>query len=564
MRPRASAATVVMLAGGAVGAGSVALARAEPAFSLAGRSTVRAAAELLAGYGLIAAGALAWRRRPEGGFALLLAAAGFGWFIAEWNNPNAGSALVFTVGLVLGSSCAAFAVHAVLAFPEGRAPSLADPIVVGMGYAIMVVVLGLLPAIVFSPGSQGCSACPRNLVLVDGAGGAYSTLERAGLRLGLVWTLAAAGFLLFRLWRSTPARRRLGAVVVPAVAYLGFLAADLFHSLQRGFLSNDSVDRELWLGQALALSLVSVGVFVDLAQARRTRNAVARVVVELAASPSTGTLRDALSRLLDDPVLRIAYRLDDGTLADEAGRPVELEGEVTEVVRGGLEVARIAHRAGVLDDRAMVEEVSAAARLAFENERLQAEVRAQLERLRASRARIVEAGDAERRRLERDLHDGAQQRLVALSLALALVRGRSADGAATESLVEAEREVRAALAELRRIANGIFPASLAEEGLPAALAALVEETDAPVVIGPMLEERIDPRVEAAAYFAVVAAVRRGPVKVSTSRAHGLFVLELDHAGDPGEDLRDLEDRVGALDGRIALTGKRLRAEIPCG
>ena len=564
MRPRATAATVVMLAGGAVGAGSVALARAEPAFSLAGRSTVRAAAELLAGYGLIAAGALAWRRRPESAFGLLLAAAGFGWFIAEWNNPNAGSALVFTVGLVLGSSCAAFAVHAVLAFPEGRAPSLADRIVVGMGYTIMVVVLGLLPAIVFSPGSQGCSACPRNLVLVDGAGGAYRTLERAGLRLGLVWTLAAAGFLLFRLWRSTPARRRLGAVVVPAVAYLGFLAADLVHSLQRGFLSNDSVDRELWLGQALALSLVSVGVFVDLARARRTRNAVARVVVELAASPSTGTLRDALSRLLDDPVLRIAYRLDDGTLADEAGRPVELEGEVTEVVRGGLEVARITHRAGVLDDRAIVEEVSAAARLAFENERLQAEVRAQLERLRASRARIVEAGDAERRRLERDLHDGAQQRLVALSLALALVRGRSADCAATESLVEAEREVRAALAELRRIANGIFPASLAEEGLPAALAALVEETDAPVVIGPMLEERIDPRVEAAAYFAVVAAVRRGPVRVSTSRAHGLFVLELDHAGDPGEDLRDLEDRVGALDGRIALTGKRLRAEIPCG
>ena len=252
-----------------------------------------------------------------------------------------------------------------------------------------------------------------------------------------------------------------------------------------------------------------MGVFVELARARRTRNAVARLV-ELAASPST-TLRDALSRLLDDPVLRIAYRLDDGTLADEAGRPVELEGEVTEVVRGGIEVARITHRPGVLNDQAIVEEVSAAARLAFENERLQAEVRAQLERLRASRARIVEAGDTERRRLERDLHDGAQQRLVALSLALALVRGRSEGCAATEHVVEAEHEVRAALAELRRIANGIFPASLAEEGLPAALAALVEETDAPVAVGPMLEERVDPRVEAAAYFVVVAAARRSPV-----------------------------------------------------
>jgi signal transduction histidine kinase len=162
-------------------------------------------------------------------------------------------------------------------------------------------------------------------------------------------------------------------------------------------------------------------------------------------------------------------------------------------------------RTGLLDNPELVEEVASAARLALENERLQAEVRAQLEDLRASRARIIEAGDAERRRLERDLHDGAQQRLVGLTLALRLLRaqlGPDQDQQLTARLDEAEAELRRAVTELRGLAHGIHPAVLSDEGLAAALEALAEGTLAPLRIAAVPQERFPPAVETAAYMVV--------------------------------------------------------------
>ena len=278
-----------------------------------------------------------------------------------------------------------------------------------------------------------------------------------------------------------------------------------------------------------------------------------------------------LADVLHDPSLQLAYPLADGRITDARCRAVELTGEVTPIVRGGQQVAFLSHRPGLLAEPALAEEVAATARLALDNERLQAEAWSQLEDLRASRARIVQTGDAERRRLVRDLHDGAQQRLVTLSLALRLARtrlGPGVDPALAGRIDEAEDELRAALADLRELAQGIFPVILAEEGLAAAVEALAEA--APLEITALPSERLDSPVEAAAYFVVSEAVRRAApstLKVSAARRDSRLVVEVEGDNMPAE-ITDLQDRVGALDGTVTVVRgpaghATIRAEIPC-
>jgi signal transduction histidine kinase len=296
---------------------------------------------------------------------------------------------------------------------------------------------------------------------------------------------------------------------------------------------------------------------------------VARLVVELAQSPSPGGLRAVLAEMVRDPGLAIGYPLDDRRLlVDAQGHPVELspEQQLTRIVHGERTVAVLAHSAGLLDDEQLVADVASAGRLALENERLQAEVHARVEDLRASRARIVDAADAERKRLERDLHDGAQQRLVALALSLRLLRSRLPADAALE---RAEQELGSAVEELRELAHGIFPAVLADDGLEAAVQALSEESPVPLRVGDLPPGRLGSSLETAAYTVVAETVRAatGGVDVSASQVGETLVVEL-HAPDvDGLDVVGLEDRLGALDGRLAVvrgaTTTTVRAELPC-
>jgi signal transduction histidine kinase len=199
---------------------------------------------------------------------------------------------------------------------------------------------------------------------------------------------------------------------------------------------------------------------------------------------------------------------------------------------------------------------------------LQAEARAQLEDLRSSRTRIIEAGDAERQRLERDLHDGAQQRLVGLALALRLLQTRLGpdDDRKLGLLIEAESELGLAIAELRELAHGIHPAVLTDEGLAAAVEALAE--DVPLRVGDLPQERFSPAVETAAYLVVAETAKAGAASVRAERREGALVVDVEAEAEP-EELVDLEDRVGALDGCLDVEqdadgGVRIRAEIPCG
>ena len=553
-----------------IAAGIVTLvaAREHPGHWFAGSSDAAGAALLAAGWALIACGLAAWLRRPASRAGVLLAAAGFAWFLPEWNNPELDSSLAFTIGLALYAACPPLVAHAVVAYPGGRLASRAEIGALVVGYAGALLLLGLFPALVFDPQSEACFQCPDNLLLVSADGPTREDLERAGVYVGLGWAVVVVILGVVRLVRGSHARRPL---VAAGIAYLALVAFTFATSLDRGFITNGTFERRAWLGQAVSLVIVAAAVGWSLARARRARSAIARLVVELAQSPPPGGLRDVLARIVGDPEVVLAYPLgDDAPLVDARGRPVELptDCETASLVQDGHTVAVMAHRRGPVHDEQLVEEVAAAARLAIENERLHAQVSAGVEDLRSSRGRIVEAGDAERKRLERDLHDGAQQRLVGLSLSLRLLLGRIT--VADARLEQAEAELRLAAAELRELAHGIFPAVLADEGLGAAVEALAEEGRVAIRIGSIPDTRYDASIETAAYTVVGEAARTATdtVAVTAMASAATLVVEVETRDSDALDLVALEDRVGALDGRLSVIrepngGVTIRAELPC-
>ncbi len=563
----------------AVGLLTLALVRRNPAYSPAGASIAGVAGVLVPGWALAATGLLTWAKRPSSRSGPLLAAAGISWFATEWNNPGIGSAAAFTVGLIGYGMCPAVVAHAVLSFPSGRLDSSAERLAVGFAYASSFFLLGVLPALFLDPAAQGCSQCPRNLLQTAGSPVVQEHAARTGAALQMAWSLAMVVLAIRRLLRSSPVLRRWKwPVLVAGAGYLGFVAADSERQLIRPVLGYDAWDRRLWFAEASAIVAIGAGVALGWLRGRRTRNKIARLVVDLARSPPTGGLRDVLAETLGDDSLRLAYPLSGGGLVDARGSPLIVDGPATTLVRGGRPMAVLTHRPGLLDDPATAEEVARTAGLVLDNERLQAELSAQLQRLGASRRRIVAAADAARRRLERDLHDGAQQRLVTLLLQVRVIRSRWGPGADPNMLAlagEVETELTCAVNELRQLAHGIFPALLGDEGLAQAVEAFAEGADVPVKIACLEDVRLDPTVEAAAYFVIAESIGRSGAHTATVRmSRSSRLLRLDVELDGGDDaggkpwILDLEDRVGAVDGRLEVlrteTGfVRIGAEIPC-
>jgi signal transduction histidine kinase len=315
---------------------------------------------------------------------------------------------------------------------------------------------------------------------------------------------------------------------------------------------------------------------------------IARVSRRGLRAPTTAsaTVREALAERLGDRALAIAYWLPEREeFVDERGDPVTLPGPGsakawTAVQHRGSRVAAIIHDAELQARPELVEAAAAGAVLALDNERLKADLHARLQELRASRRRIVEAIAEGRRQLERDLHDGVQQRLVSLSLDLQLLRGRTDDGSSLELLDATIANLGEALDELRDFARGIHPPMLSERGLHPALEALAQRSAVPVELELSVDGRLPREIESAGYFVVAEALtnvakyaRATYARVSASGAGGVLVLEIADDGvggaDParGSGLRGLSDRVAALDGELTIDspvghGTRVRAVIP--
>jgi signal transduction histidine kinase len=562
----------------ALGVASLSVARNHPAGSFAGTSSRGAIAELFSGWSLVGIGLLFWHRHRQNRFGPLLAAAGFAWFLPEWVNPEVGTGLGFTIGLVGIVACAPFVGHAALAYPTGNLRSPLEVGVVVVSYIGALLVLGLVPATVFDVRASGCLECPSNLVLVRGDADLLDSVNRYGLWAGIAWLAALGVLLVWRLVGSARAAVIALPALVPATAYIALVAWDFQHSLARRTLSNDAFDERLWRYEAAALTAFALGVGWGLLRERQARRAVARMVVELGRMPTPGAVRSALARTLGDPSLELVYRrpATGGYIAAD-GSPVIVDHgpgrAVTPLVHDHTTVGVLVHDPRLLDEPGLLHEVLSTAHIAIENERLQAEVRAQLDDLRASRMRIVDTGDAERRRLERDLHDGAQQSLLALSYDLRLARVRAETDGDRETatlLASAADQAYTALGELRELAHGIYPAILSEAGLAPALATLVDKAALPVELREAPHERYAVPVETAAYLTVAEAIddaaRRGATLVGADvRRDGgdLLVTVEDDGAARRSQLVHLADRVGAIGGTLEARARTLRAKIPC-
>ncbi|WP_053226277.1 sensor histidine kinase [Solirubrobacter soli] len=295
-----------------------------------------------------------------------------------------------------------------------------------------------------------------------------------------------------------------------------------------------------------------------------------------------GPVREMLAESLGDRTVTIVYWLPDRrTFVDELGHPVELpepgSGRAwTAVDRDGRRLAAIIHDASLDTSPELVMAAAAAASLAIDNERLKADLQARVEELRLSRLRIIEAGDAARRRIERDLHDGAQQQLVSLALDLRLLKARLKD----PQIDELSARLATALAELRELARGIHPAILTDRGLAPAIQSLADRAAVPVTADAEVEERLPPSIEAAAYFLIAEALTNvaryaeaSSATVQVRRVGEELLVEVADDGvggvDPsaGSGIRGLQDRVAAVGGTLEIDsppghGTRLRARLP--
>jgi signal transduction histidine kinase len=538
---------------------------------------------VLAGY--IGTGLFAWSRRPHNRTGMLMTAVGFAYFLCALTAAN--DPIVYSIGLLFSNLFLAVSLHMLLAFPTGRLATRGLRRLVGIAY-VSSVVLQLLVMLVTPVPCPDCSpAMPENAFAITDS----PTLSDLGLVLASVVAtgiLAAAATVLVRRWRAAtrPARRALGPVLFTG---LTLLVAHTALFVIQAVDSSGPVVEVAGIPAMLAFAALPFAFLAGLLRNRWSRaGAVGELVERLGVERAS--LTETLSAAMGDPTLRLAYWLPEPQrFVDVAGRTLTLPGDedlaraTTMVERDGERIGALIHDRSLCEEPELVSAVAAAAALAMANERLEAELRARLEDLSESRARLIETGLAERQRLERDLHDGAQQRLVALSLQVHVARAKltSDPDAAAAILDRARDELRLALEELRELARGIHPAVLTDRGLGAAIAGLASRFPMPVQVLSTPLARLPTAVEAAAYFVVAeslanmakhAGASRATVRVA--RQNGVALVEVHDDGcggasfDAGSGLKGLADRLAGLDGRLEVVsppgeGTTVRARIPC-
>lgn len=508
-------------------------------------------------WSFVASGLIAWVRGPEVRLGRLLVCAGFVMLVGPLLEFSS-SSLLFTLGVWLATAWVIVFVLFLLSFPGGRLRSRTDWLLLAP-FILALLPLQILWFLFWDPGEPG------NAFLVwDNASvaDAVDWTQRAILALG---ALIVTGVLARRwLLASSALRRSLTPIFAGGIATVLASATVLLDSV------GNHTAVLLWVLDATLIA-VALAVLADMMRARLAHSAVGELVVELSANTAPTNLRDALARALHDPSLRVAFWLPEFEMyADRSGRRFELRPEAgratTVVEHGNRPVAALLHDASLQKEKALLDAVVAAAGIALENARLESELRARVEELRRSRSRIVEVAQSERRRLERDLHDGAQQRLVTLSVQLGgLAQRLTEDPAAMEALATARGALDESMRELRELARGIHPALITERGLAVALDGLASRASIPVEIKVDLDGRLPEVVELAAYYFVSESLtnaakhaRASSVSVKVTQDEAVVVVEVVDDGiggadaDGGSGLRGLQDRVEALGGRVRI------------
>jgi signal transduction histidine kinase len=535
--------------------------------------------DALTGLSFFVGGAIMIDRHPENLLGPLMALNGVVWFSGNWENiPNGWTLPPLNMLSAAGTGVIA---HLVMAYPTGHLTNRLERVVRAVAYAVPMTATALS---LLTLDTSRCPSCPSVPPL-------YPNVPHADLshRFFLVndrsaWVLVPLFLtvLVLRWRRASPAARHdLG----PLWLVTGILVVD--YSLSPFTSESDTGFAHLVHELNAALLTAIPWIFVyGLLSTRLAQSAIGRLVVELESPVAPGDLTPLLARTLSDPGVELAYPIGGDRWVDAEGRPVRPDPgdgrrRTTLVERDGHPLAALVHDVALDPD--LVRATAAAAGMALENERLHAELRAQLEEVRASRERIVLAGDAERRRVERDLHDGAQQRLLALSLALHTARrqlGNGQQSLVADTLERSGKELAQAIDELRELARGIHPTVLTDAGLAPAVAMVAGRASVPVEVD-VAEERFAPTVEATAYFVVsealanvtkhACATRAG---VTACRAGSLLHIEVCDDGRGGADpsrgsgISGLQDRVAAVGGTISVestpgTGTVVRVDLPC-
>jgi signal transduction histidine kinase len=486
----------------------------------------------------LVAGLIAWWRRPRSRIGVLMVVSGIAISLGGLYSSN--SEPLYTIGAMFDIVPAAIFVYVYLAFPDGRLQSGLERILVAAAFVfavgLQVVKLGL-------GGGERDS-----LVRITSHPQIADRIEQVQLLSIGALCLIGIGLLAARRRSGGRPLRRPVAVLIDSFV-VGLLLISLMFVVA---VLHQQAFQPIQRATFVVIGISPIVFMLALLSVRLARSAVGDLVIELRGDLAPRELRDAIARALRDPKLTLAYWLPHfESYADLDGRPHDVpsrDGRSTKLIeRDGAPVAALIHDPALEDEPELLDAVGAAAGIALENARLQAELAARLEEVKGSRVRVLEAGQVERKRLERDLHDGAQQRLIALSLDLRMLEKALADQpAAVAQLGDAQREITQSLDELRTIARGLHPAVLTAHGLAVAL------------------EQVAARKHARATKASVNVLREGEGLVVEVIDNGVGGADTERGGG----IRGLADRVEALGGRLRVwtprgSGTRVRAEIPC-
>ena len=554
--------------------------------NLPNTTALRSAGSVAAAWSFLLAGLVAWIRRPQNRLGPLMVATSFALLARQFRFTH--DDLAFPLFFLLGELSWALFAHVTFAYPYGSVSDRIERAFLRVAYVVAIAFP--LAILLFYGGTERLrylDPFPReNFLLVSESTRAVDFLQDAfgftayGVLAATFVVLVLRSFL-----RASPRARRV---------YLPLLVAAITAALWavlNGILtfaeSTPAVVYDLFWWQIASLIALPLAMLWGLLRARLARVHVSDLVVHLEQTPVDG-LRDEIALALEDPTLELGLWIPDrGIYVDAGGAELTVPDDgpqraVTRVEHEGKPLAVLVHDPTLREEPRLVEGVAAAARLALVNARLHAEVRAQLETVQESRARIVAAADEERRRIERDLHDGAQQRLVALALELRSAQRQldaTDDAEVARLLASTADELQVAVEELRELAQGIHPGILTQGGLAHALEELAARAPLPVSVD-ATAERFSPEVEATAYFVACEALTNtvkhaeaSTAAIAARRENGVLVIEVADDGrglaEPeGSGLRGLSDRVEARGGRLVVdsaagSGTRVRGEIPC-